>query len=207
MHRRRPKEIKPRKRAAFAMAIACAVSLAACGGDAGEEGIAEGDIAPATTTAGTWGDADTDRDSRLAENEFAGYWRNAGLYDRWNTGGGEGLDREEVGRGLYGLWDRGETGLTQDEWNAGTSRWFADGTSFGTFGDWDANDNDLIEENEFLERANRHGLFNTWDANRNEMYEDDELFGGFFAIFDDNDDEYLDEAEWRAGYDDWDWGF
>lgn len=74
---------------------------------------------------------------------------------------------------------------------------------YGTYyGDYDLNDDDLLDEDEFSE-----GLYGTWDADEDVVLAFDE-FNAEFAetgIFDDwdaDDDAYLTEEEFGAGLDD-----
>lgn len=186
------------------------LALVGCEGEAVRE-QETGEVAPAspaaTTAIGDFGDLDADRDARLTNDEFNQWWRDRGLFGRWNTDASDGLTDAELSTGLFNTWDRNEAGITESEWNTGVRTWFPSDASYGAYGDWDANDNNLIEENEFREGLGRHNLFDTWDANRNDLWEEDEVFGGFFEIFDANDDRGIDENEWNTGYRDWDWGF
>ena len=190
-------------------ALASALALSACADDAPDEeiGVQGGDVATPAATGGI-GDWDTNRDARLADDEFRGWWRDRGVYNRWNTDGADGLTGTELSTGMYGMWDRNEAGLTEAEWNGGTRAWFARDASYGTFGDWDANDDNLVDENEYRQGLERHGdVLKSWDRNADNLYEDDELLGGFFDVFDVNDDRGVDENEWNGGNRDWDWGF
>lgn len=194
-----------------AAALASMLALAACGdAEPGEETVGEavgGTIDRGIGAVGDFTGIDANRDSRVAEDEFGTYWRGRGLYDRWNSGGGDGLDRNEFVRGVYNSWDRNEAGLTEAEWNEGNRRWFRGVSNVGTYGDWDANDNNLVEEDEFISGFERNtSLFDRWDDNRDGRIDDNEFHGGLFGVFDANDDRGVLDNEWRDAYGGWDWG-
>jgi len=129
---------------------------------------------------------DANRDSRLDENEFSTWWRQRGLYNRWNTDGTAGLTEAEFSRGAYGAWERNEAGSTEAEWNAGTGGWFDADAKFDAFDEWDVSRNNLVEEDEYVAGADRYGLFDGWNENRDEMLDEEEFDDGIFDIFDAN---------------------
>ena len=86
--------------------------------------------------------------------------------------------------------------------------------SSGRFGGWDANDDNLLDENEFY-----GGYYDTWDVNDDNVLDEDEwnnasrdfgMEGQNWADWDVNRDNRLDENEFRTGaargnyYNDWD---
>lgn len=187
--------------------MASVLVLGACGGDAYEEPeVGEVGAAPVAATS-EFGAYDADADTRLTAAEFGPYWRERGVYNRWNTTTGDlGLTTNEYYTGAYNTWDRNEAGLTEAEWNEGVGGWFANGASYGTYTDWDADRSGLIDENEFMTGGERYGMFNAWDTNRDTYLDETEYDTGLFGVFDTNDDTYLDGNEWTAGYSGWDWG-
>ena len=141
-----------------AITLLFTLALVGCGDTDTMEETATGEVAPATpvaTPVGNFGDLDADRDARLTNEEFDRWWRDRGLYGRWNTDGSNDLTDAELSTGLFNTWDRNEAGLTEDEWTTGVRAWFPKDASHGAYGDWDANDNNLVVENEFREGLDR----------------------------------------------------
>ncbi|HEV2148709.1 MAG TPA: hypothetical protein VGR37_14995 [Longimicrobiaceae bacterium] len=192
-------------------ALAAAVVLAACGGEeaeVGEEGVdapiaAEAPAAEAGVAAGGLGEWDTDRDTRLASNEFGGWINRGGIYKRW-AGDTEGIDANEFGTGALGIWDRdNDNRVTEAEWTEGTRGWFGEGENAGTFAEWDANRDTFLDAGELGEGFNRTGVFRRWDRNANNLLEENEFGEGAFGVWDRNRDRFIDETEWGAGFGDW----
>ena len=144
-----------------------------------------------------YGQWDTDRNATLASDEFAGWFRDRGIFNRW-SGGDAGIDRDEFGRGALGLWDRDrDSRVTETEWNEGVRGWYDD-ASYGAFGDWDANRDSALDATEIgqgFESTNRWGA---WDTNRNSMLEENEFGESAFGVWDDNNDSILDNNEWSS---------
>ena len=169
--------------------------------DALETPVAEGPAAaPATGGLGEW---DTDRDSRLASNEFGGWVNRGGVYSRW-AGATEGIDANELGTGALGIWDRdNDNRVTEAEWGERTRGWYGEGENAGTFGEWDTNRDASLDAGELGEGFNRTGLFGRWDRNRNNLLEANEFGEGAFGTWDANRDSYVDESEWNTGFGEW----
>lgn len=189
-------------------ALVAALALGACAEDEPAEEletpVAEAPMAAPVTPVADAGFAewDVDRDVRLASAEFGTWMGGAGIYDRW-AGEDEGIDAGEFGEGALGIWDTdNDARLTEAEWREGATGWFGD-RDFGTFGDWDLNDNEFLEGNELGEGFERTGLYGDWDLNDNELLEENEFGEGAFGVWDANDDMFVDEAEWGAEYGEW----
>lgn len=105
-------------------------------------------------------------------------------WDVWDEDDDDRLSDDEFAIALDGTrawadWDLdGDGYLDEDEWDAATgdAEWSDD---WGNFGDWDADDDLRLTE--------------------------DEWAGGFWDVFDDNDDDWVDENEWNTYADDWGW--
>lgn len=197
-----------------ASALVAALALGACGPDevevvdepvVGEVGVGEG-VAPVvgetTTPVAGFEQWDADRSGSLASNEFGGWVRDGGVFNRW-SGGDTGIDTNEFGAGALGLWDRDrDSRVTETEWNDGVRGWYDD-DSYGAFGDWDVNDDTFLDAGEIgggFERTNR---WSAWDTNRNSMLEENEFGEGAFGAWDANNDAMLDTNEWNTGYGLW----
>lgn len=161
-----------------------------------EVGMVPGPVGEAGAEDGfaTW---DADRDRRLAGNEFGGWSR--GVFSRWNRDADAGLRDTEFAEGVFGLWDRDrDNRLTEVEWNEGVAGWF-ENNEYGTFADWDANRDMVLDATELGEGFNRTGLFGSWDLNNNDWIEENEWNDGLFAMFDADNDAFVNEAEWGEG--------
>lgn len=66
------------------------------------------------------------------------------------------------------------------------------------FGEWDANNDQMWDENEFETVANDAGLYNDWDADGNGEFNENELNEGIFNTYDENDDNMMDENEFNT---------
>ena len=194
-------------------ALAAALVLGGCGG-AEEEPLDEGVDAPIAaeapaaepveeTTAVGLGEWDADRDTRLASNEFGDWVNRGGVYNRW-AGTTPGIDRDEFGTGALGIWDAdNDNRVTEAEWNERVGTWYGEGAEYGTFADWDANQDTFLDAGELGQGFERTGLFGDWDLNDNDMLEENEFGEGSFGVWDANDDTFVDETEWSAGSRDW----
>ena len=96
----------------------------------------------------------------------------------WNVNSDTGIDANEFntgfdGAGIYDKWDANDDGnVSQDEWNAAIG------------------DNSTAFNERFGETA-----WDDWDADDNDMLTNEEFQTGAFGAYDDNDDNYIDEPE------------
>ena len=67
------------------------------------------------------------------------------------------------------------------------------------FGDSDANNDGMWDENEFGEAIG--DSYNTWDTDSDEVVDDDEFYDNSYGFTDVNDDDMIDEEEWETGID------
>lgn len=191
------------------LSLAAGVLLAgACYGDEPSDGVAEdvADVAatPAAASYGyeTW---DDDRDRRLTESEFADVTRDR-AFSRWNTTADGGLDANELGTGLFGVWDGDNNDqVSETEWTSGTERWSRPGLTYGSFGDWDRNDDGWLDQTETSSGLERANFLGAWDADRNNLVDDGEFGRGVFDGWDANDDQAVDANEWDLGAGGVDW--
>ena len=156
---------------------------------------------PATATAvdvdrrwGAWSDWDADRDNRLARNEFDARW--GGLYDRWDRDRNAAVSRDELADTWYDLWDNNNDNLVDEqEWNRATKAWDFDGVAYNGWRDWDVDNDGRLLENEFDQRFG--GIYDRWDTDRNNALTRDELRDTWWDLFDNNNDDFIDDNEWR----------
>lgn len=72
------------------------------------------------------------------------------------------------------------------------------------YASWDANNNDMLEENEFYAGYEESGLFEVWDTNDDGSLDQDEFGEGLYGTWDANDDGMLEADELEEnGF--WDW--
>ena len=98
-------------------------------------------------------------------------------YDTWDADTNAYLDETEFDTaisdiGYYGDWDADDdTYLTENEWNEGVTNYFGDydDADYGVFSDWDTDANGMLDDNEFGD-----GLYGVVDANDNDVIEENE---------------------------------
>lgn len=157
---------------------------------------------PATATVvdvdhswGAWNDWDTDRDNRLARNEFDARW--GGVYDRWDRDRNAAVSRDELADTWYDLWDNNNDNfIDENEWNRATGAWKFDGVDYNTWRDWDVNNDNHLMRDEFDQRFG--GIYDHWDADRNNALSRDELHDTWWDLFDGNNDDFIDSMEWKG---------
>lgn len=74
---------------------------------------------------------------------------------------------------------------------------FEEGVMDEGFGAYDANEDDMLDENEFGE--SNATSFTEWDEDGDSAYNDEEFYGSTFGVADANDDDMIDETEWNEG--------
>lgn len=93
----------------------------------------------------------------------------------------------------------GNQELSRDEFYGGVA-------DIGTYSDWDANSDGLLDENEFNEIGGDWD-YDTWDADANAYVDSGEFYDGYYASYDANEDGHWDGGEWddagEAGIFDW----
>ena len=156
---------------------------------------------PATATVvdvdrrwGALSDWDADRDNRLARNEFDARW--GGLYDRWDRDRNAAVSRDELADTWYDLWDNNNDNFVDEqEWTRATKAWDFEGIDWNGWRDWDIDNDGRLLANEFDQRFG--GIYDRWDTDRNNALTRDELRDTWWDLFDNNDDDLIDENEWR----------
>lgn len=158
-------------------------------------------IDPATATVvtvdrswGAWGDWDTDRNDQLARNEFDGRFDT--VYDRWDADRNRSLSRDELADTWYDLWDNNNDNLVDEqEWTRATKAWDFEGIAYNGWRDWDIDNDGRLLENEFDQRFG--GIYDRWDMDRNNALTRDEFRDTWWDLFDNNNDDFIDDNEWR----------
>lgn len=156
-----------------------------------------GEIDTTSTDIATW---NTDADARLASNEFNGWLEDRDFHGRWNTDGTGGLTPDEVAAGLLDVLDEnGDGSVGQDEWNAHASSWLGD----APFGEVDANGNGSVDQAELAAALREGDRWSEWDQNGDGTLDRSEFNAAVFSAWDLNDDQFVDETEWRENFDRW----
>ncbi len=140
---------------------------------------------------------DTNRDGQLSFDEFTEGFTDT--YDRWDEDRDDNVVVDELATGLFSDWDRdNSTTLSQDEFN---DRFFSGPMEqFADFSLWDANEDDAIDEDEFLSGWRFSGLFDTWNQDDQEGLTIDELGRGLFDAWDGDGDGALGDNEFGFGF-------
>lgn len=63
------------------------------------------------------------------------------------------------------------------------------------YGEWDANDDGWIDEDEFKTGYQATGLFDEWDANNDGVLDEDELGDGLYNYYETSGDSMISEEE------------
>ena len=74
------------------------------------------------------------------------------------------------------------------------------------WGDWDTDADAQWTQEEFGAGFGEQDAFGGWDANQDNMIDEDEFNQGVFGGYDANDDEFLDEEEQGMFGEDWEGG-
>lgn len=69
------------------------------------------------------------------------------------------------------------------------------------FGEWDANEDGVINESEYALGFENDGIFEKWDANEDEVLDKDEFGEMFYTLFDVDENDELTVAEFDQGVD------
>lgn len=138
---------------------------------------------------------DLDRDGTVAHEEFGGWIEEEGILDAWDTDDEAGYSVGEVTSALVDLWDGGEAGLTMAELREGVAAWFPD-IDLGLLGEWDLDDDDIIDDDEAETGIERAGLLTGW-GDPGEGYDEDTVVGHLYEIFDEDGDTLVTRQEWE----------
>lgn len=65
------------------------------------------------------------------------------------------------------------------------------------YDDWDANDNDALEENEFHEGFPQTNYYDGWDENDDNLIDQNEFYDGTYSTLDVDNDNFLSSSEWE----------
>lgn len=151
------------------------------------------DVAVADRSWGTYADWDADRDARLTRAEFDQRYGN--VYTRWDADRDGTVAMDEMADTWYDLWDdNNDDFIDENEWTDATGDWNFTGFDYGTWADWDADNDGRLARNEFGGRVTP--LWDPWDVNKNDRLEADEIDDSWWDLFDGNNDDIIEAPEW-----------
>ena len=154
------------------------------------------EIDTTSTDLATW---NTDADARLGSNEFNTWLEERDFHSSWNTDGTEGLTPDELAAGLIDVMDgNGDGSVGEDDWSAGGA-WVGE----AAFADVDADGNGSIDQAELASGLRDGAGWAEWDQDGNGTLDRTEFHAAVFNAWDANDDEFVDETEWRDNFDSW----
>ena len=195
----------------YAVATAvCALSLLTCGrgketrivDDAKNEAdvLRDQSVISRQVPYAAW---DVDRDHRLDRHEFAGWNQSRGTWRQWDADNDSTISEPEFTNDIFALWDENEDErVTHLEWSEDAALWFEE-AALTEWEDWDTNGDDSLNEEEFTGAVVDYGFYHTWDADDDAALEMREFDSGLFAVFDANDNRYVDEREWQTADAEW----
>lgn len=82
----------------------------------------------------------------------------------------------------------GDSNLTADEFYGSVADW-------GTYSDWDANGDGLVDENEWNDLGWDYS-YNYWDADSDGYLDSGEFYDGVYDTYDANEDGHWNNGEW-----------
>lgn len=142
-----------------------------------------------------FGAFDTNDDNMLDENEFA---ESNITFEEWDEDDNSSLNDEEFYGSTFAMADANEDDkIDENEWNEGRNTVYS---SYAAEDDWNTFDTDgdgFLNNDEWFEGFSDSEWFGDFDENDDEMLDSNEWNSGIFANWDANDDGFLDENEYN----------
>lgn len=129
------------------------------------------------------------------KEEFHRAFASTSHYENWDLNNDNFLDEEEFRVSFYQTWDLDNDGrISQGEWTTVVSDYsnHIDATDWRA---WDTDGDGFIDRVEFDANFAEMGWYTGWDTNGDGQVDLREYTDGAFAIWDENDDNVLDETE------------
>ncbi|MFC1458569.1 PRC-barrel domain-containing protein [Microvirga arabica] len=124
---------------------------------------------------------DRDRNNTLVRGEFNPFVDR--VYTSWDANRNQRLERNEFYGGLYNVWDTNrDARLTEDEYNQAWDTWGA-GLNDIEFGEFDRNDDGILDRDEFAGGWGNRGLYERWDADSAGGLVENEFGNGLFGLW------------------------
>ncbi|MDX5436488.1 MAG: hypothetical protein LPK03_04800, partial [Pontibacter sp.] len=131
-------------------------------------------------------------------NRFNTTFASNNRFSEWDANDDDLLDENEFYGGFYDTWDVNDDDFVdEDEWTTATRDY---GIENQNWSDWDTNADNRLDADEFRTGMGTTTYYTDWDADRNEMINEREYSDGIFGLWDDNDDDLLDNNEYDARY-------
>lgn len=145
-----------------------------------------------------WGpylDYDVNRDKKIDRTEFD--TRVGEMFGGWDADRNQTLSREELSATWRDLWDGNDDDfIDENEWSRATRAWTFKDRDYGTYDTWDTNRDGRVNNEEFDSRMiTVHDIF---DPDKNQSVKGDEFADTWWDLFDGNNDDFIDEEEWRT---------
>ncbi|RDV14476.1 DUF4625 domain-containing protein [Pontibacter diazotrophicus] len=119
-------------------------------------------------------------------------------WDTWDANNNNSLDQTEFGTTFFQTWDLDDDGtITQDEWNEFAGDF---GMEDADWDDWDANNDNQLDQTELNAGILTSGWYTNWDVNNDGMITQEEYTAGIFNFWDDDDDAVLTSEEYVTRY-------
>lgn len=128
------------------------------------------------------------------EDEFYTTFSNNAFFEDWDLDNDGFLTEEEFTASFIRTWDLDNDGrISQSEWDAAKLDYGVDAANWTA---WDTDGDGYIEEAEFETEFTRIGWYDAWDLDDNAQLTEQEYTTGVFRIWDENNDNRLDETEY-----------
>ena len=141
-------------------------------------------------------DFDENSDGTLDINEVPNIY--ADNFSEWDTDDNGSLNEDEFLSTTFNFTDADDdSGVDEDEWNMGFDTTFGNfvGDDFATF---DSDADGVLDEEEWNSVFSESAWFGDFDTNDDAMLEETEFDEGLFGEWDTNDDDTIDEDEFNV---------
>ena len=146
-----------------------------------------------TAQFGTYQDWDADRSGDLTQTEFDDHFQTFEGWSQWDANRDQSLDEAEAAQVQWRMFDRnGDGRLEQSEWDEGVQ-------SLGVQGRYSEGDRDgdgQLTQAEFTQWFEQKA-WSEWDTNGDGVVGRDEAADTLWKMWDGNDDDKVEENEWR----------
>lgn len=127
------------------------------------------------------------------EEAYYTTFTNTTYYEDWDLNDDGLLSEEEFRTSFYETFDTDNDGrISQSEWTSAVSDF---GVNAADWTAWDTDGDGFIDMAEFTTSFSQVGWYDTWDLDDDAMITEREYTAGVFRIWDENDNNVLDETE------------
>lgn len=144
-----------------------------------------------------FGEWDVDDNGSLSRAEFEPGIGTTGWFRQWDADRNAMLAEAELASGVFRLFDRNDDGvLDRQEWERGIAAFYGPGTPDFAVSDWDADADDVLDEDEFAAGLASTGLYRGL-AGYDRALTEPEFARGLFDWWENDDDDMLSRDEWE----------